>query len=157
MSQLLQDVYTQYPRSALGPALDMALKRGQRNAPSAIEQQTQLTSQTAASSFQCTGTYTQRDSQPSQEFTMSGVFVQIAGDRINLKGAAVFDGSHNIINRQANGVGFMNSQDETIEGFFNRFSGELSLIDRVGQKHADGSFKLFATATLNCQAANSLF
>lgn len=32
MSQLLQEVYSQYPRSALGPALDMALQRGQRNA-----------------------------------------------------------------------------------------------------------------------------
>ena len=31
MSQLLQEVYKQYPRSALGPALDMALQRGQRN------------------------------------------------------------------------------------------------------------------------------
>ena len=32
MGQLLQEVYSQYPRSALGPALDMALQRGQRNA-----------------------------------------------------------------------------------------------------------------------------
>ena len=34
MGQLLQEVYTQYPRSALGPALDMALKRGQKYASS---------------------------------------------------------------------------------------------------------------------------
>ena len=34
MSQLLQEVYTQNPRSALGPALDMALQRGQRNTSS---------------------------------------------------------------------------------------------------------------------------
>ena len=32
MSQLLQEVYSQYPRSALGSALDMALQRGLRNA-----------------------------------------------------------------------------------------------------------------------------
>lgn len=38
MSQLLQEVYTQYPRSALGPALDMALQRGQRNTSSNAEQ-----------------------------------------------------------------------------------------------------------------------
>lgn len=44
MSQLLQEVYTQYPRSALGPALDMALQRGQRNNSSP-------TGQTATQSF----------------------------------------------------------------------------------------------------------
>lgn len=44
MSQLLQEVYTQYPRSALGPALDMALQRGQRNASS-------NTAQTPAQSY----------------------------------------------------------------------------------------------------------
>ena len=44
MSQLLQEVYTQYPRSALGPALDMALQRGQRNTSS-------NTAQTPAQSF----------------------------------------------------------------------------------------------------------
>lgn len=38
MSQLLQEVYAQYPRSALGPALDMALQRGQRYASSNITQ-----------------------------------------------------------------------------------------------------------------------
>ena len=34
LSQHLQEVYTQYPRSALGPALDMALNRGQKYASS---------------------------------------------------------------------------------------------------------------------------
>jgi hypothetical protein len=44
MSQLLQEIYNQYPRSALGPALDMALQRGQRNRSSP-------TGQTAAQSI----------------------------------------------------------------------------------------------------------
>ena len=37
MSQLLQEVYKQYPRSALGPALDMALQRGKQNASTPVE------------------------------------------------------------------------------------------------------------------------
>lgn len=46
MSELLQQVYSQYPRSALGPALDMALQRGLK---AGAQEEAQRMAQTAAS------------------------------------------------------------------------------------------------------------
>lgn len=46
MSQLLQEVYSQYPRSALGPALDMALSRGLK---AGAQEEAQQMAQAAAS------------------------------------------------------------------------------------------------------------
>ena len=153
MSQLLQEVYNQYPRSALGPALDMALRRGQR----ATSEPAQSAQQVATQKFQCNGSYTKRIPGTPEEFTLSGVAVEVGDTFVVVQGAAVFDGNFKIINHLDNGVGFESPRDETLSGFFNRFSGELSLIDRLGPKNADGSFQVSANSSLICKTANAMF
>lgn len=107
--------------------------------------------------FQCNGTYTQRDQGNPLELSLNGASIEISDTHVNVSGAGVFDGSLRIINNLQNGIGFQSEQDETISGFFNRFSGELSLLDRIGPKNADGSFQLSTNSSLKCQNASPMF
>jgi len=143
----VQNVQAQQPQAAPQPTVE----------PQIQEPLQVATPQPVALQFQCNGTYTQRDSGVPQQFSMTGVVVEITDNDISISGAAAFNGTHAIVNKQASGYGFRNSQDETIEGFFNRFSGELSLIDRLGPKNADGSFQVSANSVLHCQNANPMF
>lgn len=113
--------------------------------------------QSTALKFQCSGSYTQHTNGTSQEFALAGVSVEIGDSYIDISGANVFDGTLAIINRLENGIGFQSPRDETISGFFNRFTGQLSLLDRLGPKNADGSFQLSANSALNCQNAHPMF
>lgn len=110
-----------------------------------------------ASQFQCSGSYTNWSAGAPQEYMLNGVSIEVGDRYVTIRGAAVFDGDLAITNRMENGVGFQNVRDEAISGFFNRFSGQVSLIHRRGPKNADGSFKLFANSILSCQNASPMF
>lgn len=163
-----QEVAEQYPRAALGRALDMALARALKVGEAQHEQplirpydsdtiETSGSSRANKNQFQCAGNYSSFNGNQRQDLVISGALLEISSDSVNVVGAAIFDGSYEISNRMDNGIGFRQHQDHAISGFMNRFNGKVDLIRRTGQAGPNGSFYISHSLSATCARSNAMF
>ena len=87
---------------------------------------------------------------------MKGIYVEIAGDRVKVLGAIGFDATYSVITRREDGVGFQLESNPSYGGFLNRFSGQLSIMEK-GAVAKDGSYNLKQGMSAACGKAKSLF
>ncbi len=110
-----------------------------------------------SSRFQCRGTYSNFDTMDARDVPVSGAYVEVSDNHVIVKGSVGFNATYSIINRQENGIGFMNEADPSFSGFFNRLDGKFDILQKNGVTRSDGSFKVHQSMSLACQRANALF
>jgi hypothetical protein len=106
--------------------------------------------------LQCEGTYDNYTSADMRDAPVKGIYLEISGDRVKVLGTVGFDATYSVITRRENGVGFQLESNPSYGGFLNRFSGQLSLMEK-GAKTEDGGFKLRQVMSAVCGKAKSLF
>lgn len=106
--------------------------------------------------LQCEGTYDNYTSTDMRDVPVKGMYVEISSDRVKVLGSAGFDASYSVITRRENGLGFQLESNRSYGGFLNRFSGDLSLMEK-GVVENDGSFKMKQSISAVCGKAKSLF
>ena len=112
--------------------------------------------ESAVTKLQCEGQYDNYTSTDMRDVPMKGVYVEISGDRVKVLGAIGFDATYSVITRREDGVGFQLESNPSYGGFLNRFSGQLSIMEK-GAVAKDGSFKLKRGMSAACGKAKSLF
>lgn len=110
-----------------------------------------------ATNLDCHGTYSNYASADIRENPVSGIYIQVSNDSVKVQGAAGLDATYTVINRQDNGIGFQLDSNKAFSGFLNRFSGQLSLMERAGAVNADGSFQTRQILNAVCTKASAIF
>jgi len=111
----------------------------------------------SATNLECHGTYSNYASANIRETPVSGIYLQISNDSVKVQGAVGLDATYTVINRQDNGIGFQLDSNKAFSGFLNRFSGQLSLMERAGAVEADGSFQTHQILNAVCTKASAIF
>ena len=106
--------------------------------------------------IQCEGTYNNYSSTDMRDLPVKGMYVEISGDRVKVMGAIGFDATYTVVTRREDGLGIQLDSDRSYGGFINRFSGQLSLMEK-GEVEKDGSFKVKQGIDALCSKAKSLF
>jgi hypothetical protein len=106
--------------------------------------------------LQCEGTYSDFSKPDIRDIPVKGIYIEISGNRVTVLGAPGFDSTYSVINRMENGLGIQLDSDRSYEGFLNRFSGELSLMEKDNIAK-DGSYKIKQMLSAVCYKARSLF
>ncbi len=106
--------------------------------------------------LQCEGTYSNFSKHDKSEIPIKGIYIEILRDRMTVLGAPGFDATYSVTNRPDNGLGIQLDSNKSFEGFLNRFSGELSLVEK-GKVAKDGSFKIRQLINAVCHKASALF
>ena len=106
--------------------------------------------------LQCEGTYDNYTSTDTRDVPVKGIYVEVSGDRVKVLGAVGFDAIYSVITRREDGLGFQLESNPSYGGFINRFSGQLSLMEK-GAIAKDGSFKLKKGVSAVCGKTKSLF
>ena len=110
------------------------------------------------STFHCAGTYSKNEGgQNLNEYPISGVVIELNNKEVKISGAAQFDSRYVVVTENDNGVGFQKVDDDSIGGFLNRFSRQLSVTQRIGAIKSDRSFTVGAILNATCQPANPMF
>lgn len=86
----------------------------------------------AAQRFQCMGRFDRYANKETSEpaildVTVDGMYVEISATGVRLSGAFGYDGDYSIVTRKSEGIGFVSNVNARWGGFFNRFSGKISL------------------------------
>jgi hypothetical protein len=82
--------------------------------------------------------------------------VEVSGDRVKVLGAVGFTATCSVITHLGNGLGFKLESDPSYGGFLDRFSEQLSLMEK-GAVANDGSFRLKQVISAVCGKAKLLF
>lgn len=110
-----------------------------------------------ATNLECHGTYSNYATTNIREIPVSGIFVQVSNDSVKVQGAMGLDATYTVTNRQGNGIGFQLDSNKKFSGFLNRFSGQLSLMERAGAVKSDGGFKTRQILNAVCTKASAIF
>jgi len=110
----------------------------------------------SAAKLQCEGTYTNYTLPDIRDISVNSIYIEISGDRVKVHGAPGFDSTYYVINRLENGLGLELDSNKSYGGFLDRFSGQLSLMEK-GEAGKDGSFKIRQSISALCSKARSLF
>ena len=94
-----------------------------------------------ATKLQCEGTYTNYTAPDMRDLSVNSIYIEISADRVKVIGAPGFDSTYSVINRIENGLGIQLDSNKSYGGFLNRYSGQLSLMEK-GEVGKDGSYKL---------------
>lgn len=112
--------------------------------------------ESAVTKFQCEGKYNNYTSTDMRDVPIKGIYVEISGDRVKVLGAVGFQGTYSVITRREDGVGFRLESNPSYGGFLNRFSGQLSIMEK-GAVAKDGSFNAKQMMSAECARAKALF
>jgi hypothetical protein len=101
--------------------------------------------------LQCEGTYDNYTIAGAREIPIKGIYLEISGERVKVEGALGFNATYSIITRKENGIGFQLESNQAYGGFLNRFSGQLSLMEKASAETVN------QTLTAFCSKARPLF
>ena len=104
----------------------------------------------------CEGTYDNYTSSDMRDVPLKGIYVEVFGDHVKIRGSAGFDATYSVITRREHGLGFRLDSNPSYSGFLNRFSGELQ-VNEKGLVKKDGSYKVKQIIMAVCGKAKSLF
>lgn len=109
-----------------------------------------------ATKLQCEGIYSNYTTPDIRDISIKSIYIEISGESVTILGAPGFDSTYSVINRLENGLGIQLDSNTSFSGFLNRFSGQLSLIEK-GEVEKDGNFKIRQHISALCSKARSLF
>lgn len=109
-----------------------------------------------ATQLQCEGTYTNYTAPDMRDLPVNSIYIEISGDHVKVLGTPGFDSTYSVINRLENGLGIQLDSNKSYGGFLNRFSGQLSLMEK-GEVGKNGSYKIKQSISALCRKARSLF
>jgi len=110
-----------------------------------------------ATDLECHGTYSNYSSANIREIAVSGIYIKVSNDSVKVHGTMGLDANYSVTNRQENGIGIQLASNAAFSGFLNRFSGQLSLMERDGAVKPDGSFQVRQILNAICAKASSIF
>jgi len=109
----------------------------------------------SAVKLQCDGAYTDFTAADLRDVTARGIYIEISDKKVKIFGAPGFDTTYNVTNTIEIGIGFKAATNIDYEGFLNRYSGALTLTQRIN--NADGSWKAKTGINAICKKAIALF
>jgi hypothetical protein len=101
----------------------------------------------------CEGEYTEFAATGARHVPIKGMYVEISGAWVKVSGALGFDSTYSVITVRDDGIGIQIDSNKNFNGFINRLSGELSLMEDADE--ANKRVRQFITAT--CRKATALF
>jgi len=105
--------------------------------------------------LQCDGAYTDYTSADLRDVPTRGMYIEVTEKKVKIFGAPGFDTTYNVTNTSEIGIGFQAATNSDYEGFLNRYSGALTLTQRIN--NADGSWRAKTGISGTCKKALALF